>query len=883
MVEETNLSKDVGGEADNGGYDESQITVLEGLEAVRMRPSMYIGDTGERGLHHLVYEAVDNSIDEALAGYCSNIDVCVHVDNSITVIDNGRGIPVGMHETEHRPAIEVVMTKLHAGGKFDHDAYKVSGGLHGVGVSCVNALSEWLEVEVKREGQVHHIRFERGHTVSELKPIRPSKETGTKVTFKPDSTIFDTMEYKWEILVKRLRELAFLNAGIHITLHDERGREEDKEEVLCYQGGILEFVQHLNQGKQALSEVIYFNASRADVEAEVAMQYNDGFSENIFSYANNINTIEGGTHLSGFQGALTRSINAYIKNISSIKNEATVSGSDVREGLTAVLSVKVLDPQFEGQTKTKLGNGEVRGIMESITNEGLSTYFEEHPQEGRQVVDKVMLASRAREAARKARELTRRKTALDGSSLPGKLADCSERDPALSEVYIVEGDSAGGSAKQGRDSKFQAILPIRGKLLNVEKARLEKLLNNNEIRALITAIGCGIGADEFDISKARYHRVVIMTDADVDGSHIRTLLLTFFFRQMKPLIEAGYIYIAKPPLFKVRRRKHERYVESEEKLDTLLLSLALEDVEVRRIGDGAVDSATINDVIGIIRETMHLVVGLTRHGIAPEVYLQKKNAGTGMFPIARVAVRELDGIVTEAYVYSDEEEAEVIAAAEARLAPPADDSVEEPAANPVSAGEPGLAPSADDSVEELATNPIPAGEAEVVSPADESDDEATENSAPANETAEEEVEAKAMNSSIEVTTIYEATAFKEIEAKLSARELTVANLYQGDKPFVEIIHKEQAKQVNCLMDMFEEIKAVGRQGLHIQRYKGLGEMNPDQLWETTMDPEQRKMLRVTMEDAFEAERMFTLLMGEDVAPRRAYIEKYAPTVKDLDI
>ena len=838
---------------DSSTYNESQITVLEGLEAVRLRPSMYIGDTGERGLHHLVYEVVDNSIDEALGGYCDHIQVCIHVDNSITVADDGRGIPVGMHEAENLPAVEVVMTMLHAGGKFDHDAYRVSGGLHGVGVSCVNALSEWLEVEVRRDGSVHHIRFERGRTISELKKIRASEETGTTVTFRPDTEIFNSVVYKWDILANRLRELAFLNAGVVIALRDERGDETDRETVFCYQGGIRQFVEHLNQGRQTLSDVIYLSAAREDVEAEVAMQYNDGFSETIFSYANNINTIEGGTHLSGFQGALTRSVNTYVKSLPSFKNEGTMAGGDVREGLTAVISVKVREPQFEGQTKTKLGNGEVRGIVESIVHDGLSTYFEEHPQDAKRVIEKALLAARAREAARKARELTRRKTALDGASLPGKLADCSERDPSRSELFIVEGDSAGGSAKQGRASQFQAVLPIRGKLLNVEKARLDKLLNNNEIRALITAVGCGIGADEFDIEKARYHRVIIMTDADVDGSHIRTLLLTFFFRQMKPMIEAGYVYIAKPPLFKVRRRRREQYVESEEELDNLLLELALEDVEVFLPDGTKIERGALEEIINVIRDSLHLTSGLARHGLSPEAYLDQKQLDTGLLPIALVSVREEDGTVSQTFVYSDDEEAGVISAAEQRvLARQVDDEAQAGAeAEAEGKGEQDAAVGAADGQDDV-------------------EDEA-------------ERERERVHACIEVTPIYEASAFREIDERLVARGLDLVRMYRGDDCLMEICHKDERKPVNCLLDMYEEVKTVGRQGLQIQRYKGLGEMNPDQLWETTMDPNLRKMLRVTMQDAFEAERMFSLLMGDEVAPRREYIEKYAASVKDLDI
>ena len=817
----------------NGGYNESQITVLDGLEAVRKRPSMYIGDTAERGLHHLVYEVLDNSIDEALAGYCRNITVCIHMDNSVSVHDDGRGIPVGMHETEEKPAVEVVMTVLHAGGKFNHDAYKVSGGLHGVGVSCVNALSEWLEVEVHRDGSVHHMRFERGETVSPLRKTRPCDDSGTTVTFKPDGEIFSTSAYKWDILSKRLRELAFLNAGVTITLKDERPEDGDRVERFVYEGGIREFVQHLNEGKQTYCDVIYLEATREDVEVEVAMQYNDGFAENIFSYANNINTIEGGTHLSGFQGAITRSVNAYARSVPAFRNESSVSGNDVREGLTAIISVKVRDPQFEGQTKTKLGNGEVRGIVESVVNDGLGTYFEEHPADARQIVDKALLASRAREAARKARELTRRKTALDGASLPGKLADCSLKDPDRAELYIVEGDSAGGSAKQGRDSSFQAILPIRGKLLNVEKAALDKLLNNNEIQALITAVGCGIGSDEFDISRARYHRIVIMTDADVDGSHIRTLLLTFFFRQMKPLIEHGYVFIAKPPLYKIKRRKRERYVESDEELDNFLLDLALEELEVHRPDESRVDREEIRAIVSTVREAQRLATGLAKHGICPSDFLRMKESGS--LPSTMVKVRERDGSTTYHYAYDDDDQARIIQEAQERLGVDEEELVIEDDGHTPEARIEGEEP------EEI----LPRG--------------------------------------LEVIPIYESTAFTELNKRLERYGFSVDQLYGGDRELMALTDGKEACTVNCLVDMYERIKRVGRQGLQIQRYKGLGEMNPDQLWETTMDPSTRKMLRVTMEDAFEAERMFTLLMGDEVEPRREYIEAYAATVKDLDI
>ncbi len=820
-------------------YGAGQITVLEGLEAVRLRPSMYIGDTGQRGLHHLVYEVVDNSIDEALAGYASEVEVIIHHDNSITVKDDGRGVPIDIHEGEGKPAVEVVMTVLHAGGKFDHDAYKVSGGLHGVGVSCVNALSKWLEVEVHRDGAVHHIAFERGVTSSPLTKVRSSEKTGTEITFKPDGEIFPDTIYVWDILAKRLRELAFLNRGIKITLIDERPQEDGPEdektrqETFVYEGGICEFVQMLNENKQALHpEVIYFHREKEDIEVEVAMQYNDGYSENIFSYANNINTFEGGTHLSGFQGALTRSVNAYAKNNKMLKNDKAMTGNDVREGLACVISVKVRDPQFEGQTKTKLGNSEVRGIVDSIVYEGLGTFFEENPNTAKEVIAKSMTAARAREAARKARDLVQRKGALDGFALPGKLADCSNRDPEKCELYIVEGDSAGGSAKQGRDSSFQAILPIRGKLLNVEKSRLDKVLQNKEIQSLVAAIGCGIGNDDFDVLKSRYHRIVIMTDADVDGSHIRTLLLTFFYRQMKPLIEAGYVYIAKPPLFQVKRRKKGRYIETEEELDNYLIELGIDDIEIKNTADTQLDPETIKRMTDVFIDVLHASEGLHRVGVEPEEYFVNVN-DAGLFPVAKVVVRERDGSVSEKYVYNDQEEADVVAAAEERLAP---------------------------TEEELAKSRTEGlGEEDSF-----------------------ESESK-MNHNIEVITILESKNCLSIREKLDELSINVKNVFQGEEPIFTGNSGNKELTMNSLQDVFEAVKNNGRQGLYIQRYKGLGEMNAEQLWETTMDPESRKMIKVTMEDAVVAEGMFTLLMGDVVEPRRTYIEKYAASVKDLDI
>ncbi len=832
MSENENTNPEINMNQGISEYNANKITVLEGLEAVRMRPSMYIGDTGVRGLHHLVYEAVDNSIDEALAGYATKVEVMIHPDNSITVNDDGRGIPVDMHEGEGKPAVEVVMTVLHAGGKFDHNAYKVSGGLHGVGISCVNALSEWLEVESRRDGFAHHIKFARGITVSPLKKGAPAAVRGTKVTFKPDREIFQITEYTWDTLANRLRELAFLNKGVTISLADERPAEGVRKEVFHYEGGISEFVKHLNAHKPVLhQDVIYLHRERDRIEVEVAMQYNDGFTENIFSYTNNINTIEGGTHLTGFQGALTRSINTYAKNNNLLKNEKAISGPDTREGLTAVISVKVPDPQFEGQTKTKLGNSDVRGIVESIVNDGLSEYFEENPQIAREVVSKALVAARAREAARKARELVQRKGALEGFSLPGKLSDCSESDPMKCELYIVEGDSAGGSAKQGRDSSFQAILPIRGKLLNVEKARLDKVLENKEIQSLVAAIGCGIGDEDFDITKLRYNKIVIMTDADVDGSHIRTLLLTFFFRQMKKLIETGHVYIAKPPLFKVRRKKRESYVDTEEQLDNYLIEIGCDDdLEVVSLKTAAALSREeLMKTLKYVSTVQHISAGLTRHGIEPSKYFAQ--VVDEKFPVARVNVREDDGSMSEKYVYSDDEETEYIESVEKRLTPAN--------AKPIEA--------------------VDSGEPKEVAPV--------------------------MNSAIDIIEIFEHKACEELASELKISGYTIHEMFGEDseKDIFEVKTGDKTQKVKSLKGLFEEIKKNGRQGLAIQRYKGLGEMNPEQLWETTMDPALRKMIKVTMEDAVEAERMFTLLMGDIVEPRREYIELHAATVKDLDI
>ncbi len=811
-------------------YSASKITVLEGLEAVRMRPSMYIGDTGQRGLHHLVYEVVDNSIDEALAGYAHNIEVTIHSDNSITVEDDGRGIPVDMHEGEGKPAVEVVLTILHAGGKFDHNSYKVSGGLHGVGVSCVNALSDWMQVEVCRNDKVHLIGFRRGITTEPLRELGPTHKRGTKVSFKPDGTIFPDIVYIWDILAKRLRELAFLNSGIRITLQDERVGDGDSpihRETFHYEGGIREFVALLNDKKQLINpEVIYFHRERNNIDVEVAMQYNDGTAENIFTYTNNINTIEGGTHLTGFQTALTRTINNYTKTM--MKNDIPLSGTDVREGLSAIISVKVPDPQFEGQTKTKLGNSDVRGIVESVINEELGAYLEENPQTAQRIGGSAMLAARAREAAKKARETVRRKGALEGLGLPGKLADCSNRDPSLCELYIVEGDSAGGSAKSGRDSGFQAILPIRGKLLNVEKVRIDKVFENKEIQSLIYAAGCGIG-EEFDVSKARYHRVVIMTDADVDGSHIRTLLLTFFFRHMKPLIEAGYIYIAKPPLFKVSKGKKEQYIDTEDQLNRHLIKLGEEDVAVKT-GEGVtLPPGDVSRLVELYARASQSAGGLRRCGVDPAEYFAMVTP-EGKCPISHVTVRENDGTMSAKYLYTPEEQIAYIAEAEVRI---------------------GYAPV-------------------------EGEDEKAAESRRAD-----------LARSINVVGIFEAANCEALVRELADFSIAPQGIFGkvGVKFFVTTASGNQGleKVAESLEELFKIVRENGQAGLRIQRYKGLGEMNAEQLWETTMNPETRTMIKVRMEDAVEADHIFNLLMGDVVEPRREYIEKYAAGVKDLDI
>ncbi|OGX10450.1 MAG: DNA gyrase subunit B [Omnitrophica WOR_2 bacterium GWA2_53_43] len=802
-------------------YDATNIQVLEGIEAVRRRPAMYIGDTGARGLHHLVYEVVDNSIDEAMGGYCNRIDVVVNENDSVTVTDNGRGIPVDIHKAEKKPAVEVVLTTLHAGGKFDHSSYKVSGGLHGVGVSCVNALSEWLEVEVKRDEKIHHQRYERGITKTKLAVIGKTKTTGTRVTFKPDKQIFtETTTCSYDTLAKRLRELAFLNQGLVISLTDKRGKQP-KEAVFEFKGGIVSFVEHLNAAKNVLhKKVIYFSREREGVQIETALQYDDGYAENVFAYANNIHTIEGGTHLSGFRSALTRAVNNYAKTKNLLKNEIAITGEDTREGLTAVISVKVPNPQFEGQTKAKLGNSEVEGLVASATLEALGAFFEENPSVANQIIDKVITASRAREAARKARELTRRKGALDMGGLPGKLADCSEKDPALCELYLVEGDSAGGSAKQGRDRTFQAILPLKGKILNVEKSRLDKILSNEEIRTIITALGTGVG-EEFNVEKLRYHKIIIMCDADVDGSHIRTLLLTLLYRQMRQLVENGYVYIAQPPLYKLKRGKREEYIDTDKEMSELILEMGLEGLQIKGVRNKQqYSSPQLREMVQATTELERIIEILTKRGVGFEEYVDNIDAKTKNMPIYMVRVEGKTH-----FAYSDKEVAEFTKKDEETQ------YIE-------------IFEHEDLERIEKVLNKLDLSISDYISP------EMGEN--------------------------YEVAGQKKTEKAKVKKDAP-------NKPLF-ILEDDQGKhEVFSLREVLDVVRTQAHKGMHVQRYKGLGEMNPQQLWETTMDPSRRTILKVVLEDAVEVNKTFEMLMGDEVEPRRVFIETNAHQVRNLDI
>jgi DNA gyrase subunit B len=796
-------------------YDSEQIKVLEGLEAVRVRPSMYIGDTFDRGYHHLAYEILDNSVDEALAGYCDRIIMTIHTDGSLSVLDNGRGIPTDIHAAEGVSGVEVVMTKLHAGGKFEKGAYRVSGGLHGVGVSVVNALSEWLKVEIYQNGNTHFMEFHRGSPVEPLKVLEPTDKVGTYVRFMPDHSIFkETRSFSFDTLAHRLRELAFLNAGIYFKLISE---EEEKNSEFCFEGGIKSFVQHVNRNKQPLfPEPIYFKEVRDELVAEVAIQYNGEYKESLFSYANNINTVEGGSHLSGFKSALTRTINAYATKNDLLKGyKEGITGDDVREGLAAIISVKVPEPQFEGQTKTKLGNSEVKGLVEQVVGEKLTAFLEENPTIAKQIINKSLDASRARAAAKKARELVRRKGALDSLSLPGKLADCQSEDPKECEVYLVEGDSAGGSAKQARDKKFQAILPLRGKILNVEKARFDKMISFEEIRTIITALGTGIGNDDFNIERLRYHKIVIMTDADVDGSHIRTLLLTFFYRMMPDIVAQGHLYIAQPPLYRVKLGRSETYISEESEFTDLIISGGCKDLSLVTTGGSQIEGEELLKYIKKISLIDYFLKDFSNEGKDPRVIMELAYEG-----------------VPNSEIFLDKDK---------------------------------LTQYGDRVIAKLAHR------------------------------VEGEISYD-LNGDNEFNLIFSTwLRGSEKRTKISSgfvQRVDFKNLIEivnyGRSIGNEALNLYKNNEVVATAKSFEALPKIiderGRKGLSITRYKGLGEMNPDQLWETTMDPDKRSMLRVSVNDAVRADEIFSVLMGDEVEPRRKFIENNAlRKIRNLDI
>jgi DNA gyrase subunit B len=813
-------------------YDASKIDKLEGLEAVRKRPGMYIGDPDERGLHHSVFEVLDNSIDEHLAGYCEKIEVTVHVDGSVSIRDNGRGIPVDMHPKWNMPAVELVLTNLHAGGKFGQGAYKYSGGLHGVGAKCVNALSDWFKVEVSRDGKVYSMEFARGVTTQKLTVVGKSKGTGTLITFKPDPTIFTiTTEFKFDILANRLRELAFLNPGVVIILTDER---DEKTETFLYKDGIEQFVKQLGRTKQVLHpKPIVINRQKDEVFVDCVMQYTDSYNDQILCFANSISNPDGGTHLTGFRSALTRAINQYAKANNILKEkDPAISGDDVREGLVCVLSVKLPNPRFESQTKVKLVNTEIDGLVSSVIYDALMTHFDANPAVAKKVIEKGLLAARAREAARKARE-TVRKGALTGGGLPGKLADCSDRDPVNTELYIVEGDSAGGSAKQGRDRKFQAILPIRGKLINVEKARLDKVLQNTEIRTMITAVGTGIGDGEgegaFNLEGLRYHKIIIMTDADVDGSHIRTLLLTFFYRQMPELVRRGFIYIAQPPLYQIARKKRVEYVDDDARLNKILIELGTNEVRLRNLADGnELTEKQLAEILELLESLDKYAIALRRHGGDFAIYVEQRHPQTHELPRHLVKVR--DGNDETVQYFHTEGDLEEFGSKNSDLRLFGDEE-------------------SDTSLLEKAKN--------------------------GHTRRARHVE------------LHESKAIAELLAKLAKKGLSVEHYSAQDKPLFEVIEgagdKEEVKPLFSIPEILASVKEVGRRGLSIKRFKGLGEMNPKELFETTMNPVRRKLLRVDLTDAVEAEEMFAKLMGEEVEPRRQFIEDNALNVRNLDI
>ncbi len=799
-----------------GDYSADKIKILEGLEAVRKRPGMYIGDTGIRGLHHCVYEIVDNSIDEALAGFAKNIKVTIHVDNSVTVEDDGRGIPVGIHKGAGISAVEVVMTKLHAGGKFNEEggAYKVSGGLHGVGAAVVNALSELLIVEVRQAGKVYRQSFKRGNPLGPLKEVGVTENRGTQTTFKPDPEIFEIVEYNAETLATRLRELSFLNSGIKILLIDERV-EPPKEFDFHATGGLSQFVEYINKSKQKLHEqVIFLTQSKEFLSVEIALQWNDSYAETVSSYVNNINTIEGGTHVSGFRNALTRVVNKYAQDSGLAKNfKDSLTGDDIREGLACVISAKVPEPQFEGQTKTKLGNSEVEGFVNGAVYDRLTAFFEQNPSIAKKIIQKAIDSALARIAARKARDLTRRKTALDWGGLPGKMADCQEKDPALCEVFLVEGDSAGGSAKQGRARRNQAILPLKGKILNVEKARFDKMLSSEEIKVLITALGAGIGKDDFDINKIRYHKIVIMTDADVDGSHIRTLLLTFFYRQMPLVVEKGYLYIAQPPLYKVKKGQKDRYLKNEHELSEYLLSSGLENIQIKASGS-VVPS---NQVVPALKAIFRFVKAVDRvaRRLHPDVLKGLVSAGVG--PATLESRDRFESVLqTIGKMFKD------------RNLPFSYEISQDPEHNAWLA------------------------------------------------TVENVVNGSKKTAPINIATL-SSPEYDELCKHYQAAQSLGAGPYKlsvSGKPEVDIAQLEE---------LADRVLEIAKAGATIQRYKGLGEMNPEQLWETTMDPERRTLLKVSVDDAVEADGIFSVLMGDQVEPRRQFIEENALRVRNLDI
>jgi DNA gyrase subunit B len=853
----------------SGDYGADKIKVLEGLEAVRKRPAMYIGSTGAPGLHHLVYEIVDNSIDEALAGHCDQINVTLHIDNSVTVVDNGRGIPTDQHSSG-RSAAEVVLTVLHAGGKFDNDSYKVSGGLHGVGVSVVNALSMELDLEIWRNGQVYQQKYERGVPQGELEVTGTTKKRGTKITFKPDTQIFETTDYSFDTLAQRLRELAFLNGGVTITIDDER---DGKSHKFLYEGGINSFVQYLNLNKTAVNDKpIYMHGEKDGIDVEIALQWNDGYAETVYTFANNINTHEGGTHLSGFRSALTRTINYYVgkNHLAKDLKDANIGGDDIREGLIAVISVKIPRPQFEGQTKTKLGNTEVKGIVEAIVNDKLGAFLEENPAVARRVIAKAIDAARAREAARKARDLVRRKGALDNSSLPGKLADCQERDPSLSEIYIVEGESAGGSAKQGRDRRFQAILPIKGKILNVEKARFDRMLGSDEIKTMIAALGCGIGAEDFNADKTRYHRIIIMTDADVDGSHIRTLLLTFFYRQMRALVERGYIYIAQPPLFRAKRGKSEVFIRDERALETWLIKRAVQSRVVVLPDGQEISGPDLEQRLEKLIAFRKFLQIVERRGPSRDVVLALLDAEAKdkAFFADRERIEALAAKLSiparTVTVQEDEEhQAFALVIEDRSTGYPREHRVDQ---DFVTTGEFRTLASSYQDVKGI-RGPMTVRTLSSAEPEEVLDDIAT---ASADETA------------IGGAPLDEATRLAA-EPKATADQLSAEAAAGRAVPAAKGAVQDAQVRVESLDELVEFFTAAGKKGVAVNRYKGLGEMNPDTLWETTMNPETRTLAQVRAEDHTEADLMFTTLMGDQVEPRRKFIEDNALDVKNLDI